>query len=625
MRVLIGARCGLAIDPKSEILQTRNRFDPCGMKTLPLYWLFALLVAIQAGAAQPENLLPGLLVMEYPRHEAQVDHANAYLDLEKFGSSIGHQSVTKSLAPWKWTAKRNAVAKGYLVVPEDGDYAFTTDSFYDRNLLMIDGKVVCGYIDGGDKVVTVPLQKGMVEIMSVGFIGSRGATQVRWRQPGQRELTPIPLSNLRHEPPSVLADWVTMVAKDFVVEVYKNGERVPDRDRQLLLDQFGACSERLNVGVKAGDWLVFHVVANRMRHQGSKCFLAAGCLDSGGLGFVTHPDNEAWSVCDDPAEAPSFIENRDFGATVRPSGIRNAWEEGLDHMREFAGADFGGVPVWGEESSTWLKFIAPGESPVDAVLAGWQGQTNSEEVDGPYRCLPGEVTGQFVAPIDLSEIEVIEGLIPEEAKPKAELSKTISDKDPLASNGTEFDLSSTPPLSEPDLDILTPKRWPVQILSAIYGTGGKDADVTARVKQLVEVERKALWAVNPVVLGADPNPYWNKGLHIVYIKDGVRREQHRNENEHVLAESFYGPQDAGELKRWIAGTRWAGPRGEIQFQENGTLTGTDIGRSASWEASKKNWLEITWAKDEVVRYAFDYVWSSFKDPDDAKNAYRILN
>ncbi len=623
------ARLVYPLTPRAKSFRLETGLNRCGMKTLPLYWLFALLVTIRADAAQPENLLPGLLVTEYPRHEAQVDYANAYLDLNQFGDSIGHQSVTKSLTPWKWTAERNAVAKGYLVVPEDGDYAFTTDSFYDRNLLMIDGKVVCGYIDGGDKVVTVPLEKGMVEIMSVGFIGSRGAAQVRWRQPGQRELTPIPLGNLRHEPPSVLADWVTMVAKDFVVEVYKNGERVPDRDRQLLLDQFGACSERLNVGVKAGDWLVFHVVANRMRHHGSKCFLAAGCLDSGGFGFVTHPDNEAWSVCDNPAEVASFIEKRDSGATVRPSGIRNVWEEGLDHMREFAGADFGGEPVWGEESSTWIKFIAPGKSPIGPLLVETKSegkappQPQSEEAkwEQAYIWIGDKVQARLVAPIHLDDE-------PEEAEPPLKEGYVVESEGGLSVEGAPmvlYDTSSPPPPSEPDLDILTPKRWPVQILSAIYGTGGKDADVTARVKQLVEVERKALWAVNPGVLGADPNPYWNKGLHIVYIKDGVRREQHRNENEHVLAESFYGPQDAGELKRWIAGTRWVGPRGEIQFQENGTLTGPDIGRSASWEASKKNWLEIAWAKDEVVRYAFDYVWSSFKDPEDAKNGYRILN
>lgn len=78
----------------------------------------------------------------------------------------------------------------------------------------------------------------------------------------------------------------------------------------------------------------------------------------------------------------------------------------------------------------------------------------------------------------------------------------------------------------------------VKIISATYGTGGKNADVTKRVKELVEGKRQK-FSANPRDLGADPSPGWNKSLSIIYTTDGVRHQQRRNENETILLESFY--------------------------------------------------------------------------------------
>jgi hypothetical protein len=173
-----------------------------------------------------------------------------------------------------------------------------------------------------------------------------------------------------------------------------------------------------------------------------------------------------------------------------------------------------------------------------------------------------------------------------------------------------------------DVPLLTPKRWPVQILSAIYGTGGKDADVTAKVKEHVE-EARHMFSVNPTDLGADPNPYWNKSLHIVYVKDGVRREQWRNENEYVLPESFYGPQDAVELRAWLAETRWIGEQPDIQFHNDRTFTTPGVSGTPQWEATGPNKLRLTWAEDHKAEFAFDYTWSSFSEVDDAKHVYHL--
>src|ERR1043166_8249775 len=69
-----------------------------------------------------------------------------------------------------------------------------------------------------------------------------------------------------------VADYLIAVADDFVVDVWHDGLRVPEARRTLLRERFGACTERIDVPVRAGDWLVFHVVNNRMRWGGARYF-----------------------------------------------------------------------------------------------------------------------------------------------------------------------------------------------------------------------------------------------------------------------------------------------------------------------------------------------------------------
>jgi hypothetical protein len=77
-------------------------------------------------------------------------------------------------------------------------------------------------------------------------------------------------------------------------------------------------------------------------------------------------------------------------------------------------------------------------------------------------------------------------------------------------------------------------RVPVQIISAVYGSGTAFADVTDRVKALLE-EPGALFQANPNWLGADPTPGWNKALVIVHQADGKRRTFTTGENGEVSA------------------------------------------------------------------------------------------
>ena len=327
-------------------------------------------------------LAAGLVVTEYPRHELQANDKHSFIvPVEKLGEPVGQKYIVKSLTPWKWNSERNAVARGFLEIAEDGDYRFTTRSFYDRNLLMIDDKVVCAFGDGDETVAKISLKKGRVRLLSAGFVGGRGASgiEVRWQPPSQSELSAIPPHLLKHfddgtlmqqpqeqvklkqepRPVALIATHLITVTDDFVVEAYKNSLRIKGSQRKLLDEIHGATVERMSVDVRAGDWLVFHVVNNHLRWGGAKYFAAAGCLGMNEFGFVSDPSFEAWSVCDDPSRVRDFIRQRDEGTDIRAGAIAKPWAEGDDHMRKHAGAGFPGKALWGGGGSTWIKFVAP--------------------------------------------------------------------------------------------------------------------------------------------------------------------------------------------------------------------------------------------------------------------------
>lgn len=790
--------------------------------------IFFLLWTIVAGISHADEpgKVPGLTVTEYPRHAEQVDEASFYVDPGKLVDPIGPSKLTKSLDPWTWTAERNAIARGELIIPDDGDYAFVADSHYDRNVLMIEGKVVCGFRDGTDRVATIPLKKGPVEICVVGYVGSRGSAKVLWRPPGHKELGPIPSHALRtkgvHAAPR---KGVLVVAKDFVVEVYHNGTRVPDEKREYLLDRFGASAECIDVPLQAGDWIVFHVANNRLRHEGRMYFAMAASNGADRFAHVSDHASPQWSSCDDPGRARDFIKGRHEGTESRAVPITKVWEEGDKYMTEFSGATFPGAPLWGAAPSCWIKYVVPGpekkpttksrekpssselekivpleskraKTPVKAsgtaavakvnslgmkflpvpgtevlmcihetrkgdyatyaaehpqVHQTWKtieayGFPVSENADHPvvnvnwndaaafckwlsekegltYRLptdrewslavgigaqepkgmperLDGAIKGiypwgtQWPPPrgagnfADSAGAAKIPGLnaIPGYEDGYATTAPVMSfeanqsgfydlsgnvwewcedwyDKDRrervLRGGAWQYDelslLSSDRLCNLPEtrdiyrgfrcvldpsgrkekkkvaheesktrsiLAVELPRRWTVQVLAATYGTGGKNADVTERVTRFVE-ERKR-FSANPVDLGADPNPGWNKGLHIVYLKEGVRREQWWNENGTVLPDSLYGPQDAGELTRWLEGTRWTGPKGEIQFHPSGLIAGSKLSGDSQWKALDSRKVRVTWTNEESLDYEFDYVWSEFKRPEDGKDGYRLI-
>ena len=324
-------------------------------------------------ASHADDLTVGLAVSEYPRTETQTGSGDYFIERENFGQPVGPEYLVDTLDGWEWDQERNATASGFLRIEKPGKYEFISDSFYDRNELRVSGELLCSYRDGTDRIATIDLTEGLVSIESSGYVGSRGKAVVKWRPPGQAEFSPIPRSLLAHkkrevplvrrfELPRSNDKSLVVVAKDFVLEVYKNGVRVPEEKRHLLLDRFGATAERIDHDLVPGDWLVFHVANNRLRHDGSKFFSISAPHGKEKHGIVTNPDSANWSICDDPVRSRDFIQQREEGTESRAMPISHEWEEGMKYMREFAGDNFHGRPLWGAAPSTWIKYIVP-ENP----------------------------------------------------------------------------------------------------------------------------------------------------------------------------------------------------------------------------------------------------------------------
>ena len=121
----------------------------------------------------------------------------------------------------------------------------------------------------------------------------------------------------------LIADHLFTVADDFIIDVYHNGEKVPDTKRTLLLERFGATAERIDIEVRQGDWLVFNVVNNRMRWGGCSYFAVTGRASTG-VAFTTELESGRWSCCDSPAKVADFLRDRLYLSEDRSPADRKA-------------------------------------------------------------------------------------------------------------------------------------------------------------------------------------------------------------------------------------------------------------------------------------------------------------
>lgn len=154
----------------------------------------------------------------------------------------------------------------------------------------------------------------------------------------------------------VVASALTLVADDFVVDVWHNGTKLGLDQRHMLAEIHGATSERVSVDVREGDWLVFHVVANRLRWNGASYFGLHATAPDGREAFVSRV-NDAWVACDEPADVAAFVANPWAGQDRGVKAPAHPWSDAPRIWRDLLGRPFEGEPVWGEAPSTWIKVV----------------------------------------------------------------------------------------------------------------------------------------------------------------------------------------------------------------------------------------------------------------------------
>lgn len=151
-------------------------------------------------ASVPSALRPGLIMNQYAKIDSQVrEKYGLPLELLARSKPVAEPKVVKNLGKWYYNQSNNAVAGGYLLIKQAGEYSFNSNNFYDRNALYINGKVLCGYRDGEGKRQAITLPKGLVAIHSIGFVSARGSVGVRWLPPGQKDPSVIPEELLYHK------------------------------------------------------------------------------------------------------------------------------------------------------------------------------------------------------------------------------------------------------------------------------------------------------------------------------------------------------------------------------------------------------------------------------------------
>jgi hypothetical protein len=175
-----------------------------------------------------------------------------------------------------------------------------------------------------------------------------GGAFAAWGEAGQ-DPAGVSASRLR-------AMWFHIVADDFVVNIWKNGGIVAESKRLLTDEIFGATVERVEMELVVGDWLVFHVVNNRLRWGGCRFFGMAGFAAEHETTIVSSPSEE-WSYTDQPSDVARFISERDYlkDRTAKPIPADRAWDQGTPRLRSICGGKWHGRPIWGDAPSTWLK------------------------------------------------------------------------------------------------------------------------------------------------------------------------------------------------------------------------------------------------------------------------------
>jgi hypothetical protein len=152
------------------------------------------------GTATLGRSAEGLLFTRYPKHPSQVegDKRGGYVLYTEFGKALAAPKTVHTISVWTKSKNENAIVAGFINITQPGVYGFRTNSGWDRNELLIDGKVVCKFKDGENRVQTVELRAGILPIVSAGYYGETDTVRVQWKPPGAQDFSDIPANLFSH-------------------------------------------------------------------------------------------------------------------------------------------------------------------------------------------------------------------------------------------------------------------------------------------------------------------------------------------------------------------------------------------------------------------------------------------
>jgi len=151
-----------------------------------------------ANTTDNDELINGLLRIQYPRHESQKLEGAKHVDILKLGQLLEVNKVLISAAGDLGVAnERNNVFVGAIKVDKAGRYAFKIYGHYTGGARMYIGDTMIdqGLTNNGADSVSIDLKQGYAPIWIYGRIGNRKVT-LAWQRPGEINYSAIPGSVL---------------------------------------------------------------------------------------------------------------------------------------------------------------------------------------------------------------------------------------------------------------------------------------------------------------------------------------------------------------------------------------------------------------------------------------------
>ena len=177
-------------------------------------------------------------------------------------------------------------------------------------------------------------------------------------RPADSVMAPKPAARQRGK---VVADKLLLVADDLIVDIYLNGERVPDELLKLEREIYGAMVLSARLELHEGDCLAF-VVANDLPRWGTCGFSAAALMGTGNTPiFWSESSTGAWCTCESVIQADRFIKDPAYLADRKAVVPDKPWNDCKTELAKRC--EYSGDTLWSSAPShlVWFKYVVPRE------------------------------------------------------------------------------------------------------------------------------------------------------------------------------------------------------------------------------------------------------------------------